>query len=269
MNKEIVYLIHTPDYLPKYMEILDKMGRDVYLLSYKKPVKYKNSIFFPCTYGEGKNKLAEIVSRKYKYYLFMDEDGEVFMRDPSLSHLNALEKFENLLLEYEPAIGSPSFPNCSNKKKIKKGEIETTWMPDTGCMAFHRDAMKICYPMYYRLDIINMDWTEQINWVTFRLAFEKYILSFFDICWENGLHRGGRVKYRRRYFWDKFYKTSLLYEEDKKKIDEGFKWRNGRSSTGIKYKKPYPGEYLELAEDFKKRVKKDHNIWKNNPFING
>ena len=66
MKKDIVYLVQTPDYIPPFVPELEARGRDVIILSYRKPLKYKKNIFM------------EVFGLVWlPYYVFKDAGGWV------------------------------------------------------------------------------------------------------------------------------------------------------------------------------------------------
>ncbi|MHA1469000.1 MAG: hypothetical protein ACTSSP_00410 [Candidatus Asgardarchaeia archaeon] len=261
MAKEIAYLVQTSDYIPKYVKTLEEMGRDVYILSWKKPVEYKNSIFFPnSTCWEGKNKLAEIVPKKYLYYVCLENDLELRIRKdkyPEDEGKNPWQIFDDFLLEYQPAIGTVYY------NFINKIEHQTTIL-----LAFHSDAFKVCFPVYTNFDRVSWWWTETCHMLTFFYAFYMYTLHVDKIGFVNKYH-GHYDRISCNKYFSKIWKESFLQQIDK----DNFKyvWSHFVSDpiTYILPKKILPGDYKKMAKNFKDRVDKNHVIWRDNPFING
>jgi len=258
MNKEIAYLIQTPDYIPDYVRTLEEMGRDVYILSWEKPVEHKNSIFFPNgTCWTGRNKLAEIVPKKYLYCVFTEDDLELRIKDEN-TNKNPWEIFDNFLLEYKPAIGAVFFRD--HDKKVKK-------FYDTIIMGMHKDTIDICFPVYTDFDQTSWLWATIFHLIITILAFEPYILSCDELLTINKYHREYPRKGKFR-FLCKLFKNALLREEDRNTIDYIFSLVHSIFIIPRYYNKICPNGYKEMAEDFKKRVNKNHIFWKDNPFIN-
>jgi len=280
MNKDIAYLVQTPDYIPDFVKIIEDMGRDVYILSWKKPLEHKNNIFLPdSTVWEGRNKQAEMVPKEYLYYVFLDEDVELHIRDeryPEEVGKNPWKIFEDFLLEYEPAIGTAIYiwPIFEEQEIIElyvddTKDANTIKIHDPIISAIHKDALKLFSPLYTGFDETGWWWTTMLYLEHVALAFKSCVLQCNKIILQNKLHRwtGKYTKRKPRQFFHKLYKSSLLYEKDKERarlIGVPF-WVH---SLDGRYKKPYPGKYKEMVEDFKNRINKNHIIWKDHPLLN-
>jgi len=273
MNKKIVYLVQTSDYIPDYVKVLEDMGRDVYILSYKEPVKHENSIFFPnSTFATGRNKLAGIVPKDYLYYVFLDDDVNLLVREeryPEDEGKNPWKIFDDFLLEYEPAIGtaycgrgtsnSPMLTYLSDEETNTLKEFEVI------IMAIHKDIMNICFPMYTGFDDSSWFWTCTSHLLFMAAISKSSLLQCNKLLLLNKFHRGETSQHIRsnKLLYD-ICKKSLLCQEDK---DNAYVLWVNREPAG-EYEKPYPGKYKKMAEDFKNRIDKNHVIWKDHPFIN-
>jgi len=277
--EEIVYLIQAPDYIPDHVQMIEDIGREVYILSWKKPVKHKNNIFFPdSTWTEGRNKLAEIVPKKYLYYVFLDDDVDLNIQIknyPEDANKNPWKIFENFLLEHKPAIGS-----CFCFYPVLKGNLVPKYLDDAMDImtvkehepilsAVHKDAMKLCFPIYTGFDKISIYWASGIYTRNIILAFKSCILQCNKIVLKNTdrlRHTGKYLLYPGKFFHE-LYKSSFLKETDKDIITlmSSPSWLY---SPDKEYKRPYPYKYKEMVEDFKTRVNKKHILWRNHPFIN-
>lgn len=151
--KNFLYLTQTESCLPRHFKRPDQLGPangdsyDMLVLSYKHPCtdtlqQYTNVEYVytgkNTTWSTGRNLLFEHIkknSRKYLYYIFMDDDIELYFSEPyQFFHLenphlqdklqakvvekylalreqrmksgnNVFREFEKFLLEFEPAVG--------------------------------------------------------------------------------------------------------------------------------------------------------------------
>ena len=272
MNKEIVYLVQTSDYIPDFVRTLEKMGRDIYLLSYKKPVSHKNSTFlFDCALSEGRNKLAEIVPKDYLYYVFLDDDLELLIRkDKYPNNRYPWDIYENFLLEYMPAIGTASCDNSSYGGFVSylddSREVNTVKEYECIISGLHKDTLELCFPIFEGFNKVTWYWTGGTLLLTRMLAFYPYILQCNKLIIHNRLHRHHK-KYKRIVdfnFLHKMFQDSLLFEVDKK--EAYVSWDNRFSER--EYKKPDLDKYKKMVKEFKNKVDKKHFLWKDHPFIN-
>jgi len=272
MSKEIAYLVQTPDYIPDYVQVLEDMGRDVYILSYKKPVNHKNNTFlFDCAWSEGRNKLAEIVPKKYLYYVFLDDDLELLIRkDKYPNDKHPWKVYENFLLEHLPAIGTVSCDNSSYGGFVSylddNKEINTVKEYECIISGLHKDTLDLCFPIFGGFNEVTWYWTGGTLLLTRMLAFYPYILQCNRLIINNRFHRHHK-KYKRIVdfnFLYKMFQDSLLLEADKK--EAYVSWENRFSEK--EYKKPYLGKYKKMVKGFKNKVNKKHVIWKDHPLLN-
>jgi len=254
MDNNIAYLVQTPDYIPDYVKILEDMGRDVYIHSWKRPVEHKNNIFFPdSTVWEGRNKLIEAVPKKYLYYVVLDDDLELFIREKKYSEdrgKNPWKVFDDFLIEYEPAVGTLAY---------RFHQKFTTY--DTAVLAFHRDIIDLCFPTFLGFDDISWWWTAYVCLNITILFFDNHILYCDKIRYKNKR----KAEYQRtniyRYL-DKICISSLLEKRDVSFLTS---WN---FSSSHKYKKPRSFKYRDMMENFKDKINKNHIFWRDHPFIN-
>jgi len=273
MSKEIVYLVQTPDYIPDYVQTLEDMGRDVYLLSYKKPIDHKNNIFFPnSTWAEGRNKLVEIVPKKYLYYVLLDDDVELFVREeryPEEIDKNPWEIFEDFLLKHMPAIGSVYCGKASNSGAATyiddTKEINVVRFHNSIISAAHKDVIDVCYPICSHYDSFSWWWPGWIYSTTSMFFLSPFVLQCNKLTFNDRLHR----EYPREINYHdliEIYQDSLLEDGDKEKLAYAFHFRN--SCLHKEYKKPSNGRYKKMAKNFINRIDKSHILWRGHPFIN-
>jgi len=259
MKQDIAYLIQTPDYIPDYVKILEDMGRDVYLLSFKKPLEHKNNIFFPeSTCWEGKNKLAEIVPKKYLYYISVEDDVELYIKEGRcFKNKNPWEVFEHFLIEYKPAVGTIAY-EVTRKRVRCEGSI----------LAYHKDVMKVGFPVYTGFDNLSWWWTGSMHIITLIYAFYLYVYYCDGLEFANKLGREYCRAYSNRLF-NNVWKKSFLYKEDKDNFKRVFYHEQEYPTLFLPPEKFRLGDYAKMAENFKNRVDKNHIFWKDHPFING
>lgn len=143
--KRFLYLIQGKGEPSENLSKLYGEDNDIIFLSWGKPAK--GSIFFPfSTWTEGRNRLyQETLDKDYLYYIFMDED--VYLKTTDVCKKpdkNPWRIFEEYLLEYEPAVGTPFF--FWHKRSM--AEIDTIFSFDLIVNAIHKEALPILLPYY-------------------------------------------------------------------------------------------------------------------------
>ena len=279
MNKNFVYITQSPDFIPPFVEELESRGREVYILTYRKPVRHKRNIFMPqSTWGQGRNFVARLLKReKYLYNIFLDEDTTLKVRDSfsKYKNKNVWDLYEEFLLKYEPSIGLPRY---TPRNYTKEGEeVNTLYQYDHIILGIHRDVMPLHFPLATQFDHISWYWSQVLINHVIAVACPSSILQ----CNYIDTYNGGHVSYPQVCsfgFLTKLLKQALLDKNDQKRLlkyeklgKEGSKrytsyWFQFRGDG--EYVKPYNGQYKDLINAFKTRIDKKSSIWKHNPFIN-
>ena len=263
--KRFAYLIQSPDYVPSFVKDIKTNDSDVYILTFKKPIDYPNSIFCPaknCTWTNGRNKLAEMVMDKgYLYNIFMDDDI-ILKIDPKMADnkKNPWRMFEDFLLTHQPALGT-----CRYKKKHffdPSKKVDTTYQCDGMLNAIHRDMMKFHYPLCNNFDNKSWWWSQFFAICKMAVFYKGYVLQCNSINMINPRH----FSYPQAYgfqFAKKIFLSTLLHQKDKDMIVPNF-LKNVVNNGEVKTYEE--GVYIELAKRASERVKKDSIIWKNIKF---
>lgn len=192
-EKYFLYLIQGPSDLPNELEQSLKTNRsELVMLSYKEQSK-SSTLYFPnSTWTQGRNLLYHYAKRLeesknvlFKYWIFLDEDVKL--------NVEQLRKFENFLLEYEPAVGIPKIPwnprtiiqESSRKQQLENGGILPVYHFDAIFNAFHREAVEWLLPYNNSFDSSSW-WTSQLILIhKAGMWFQSHVLEFSEMTVSN------------------------------------------------------------------------------------
>jgi len=110
---------------------------DVYYVTHDNPDEGAMSFNKGCNWAYNRNYLAENITRKYDYYIFIDYDV-VFHID------NVEEAIEGCLEEYYPAVMTPV---NAKKEKVIKGKIENNPCTNNHIKIVHHSLVDYFFPM--------------------------------------------------------------------------------------------------------------------------
>jgi hypothetical protein len=192
--KNFLYLIQGPSELPSHLEsILKTNYSEVVMLSFKEQTS-KTTLFFPnSTWTQGRNMLFHYAKRLeqrtnclFKYWIFLDEDVRL--------DAVQLRRFEQFLLDYEPAVGVPKIPWNPRISSPSTG-IAGDWkvLPvyhfDGIFNAFHREAVEWLLPYNASFDDSSW-WTSQLILIhKAGMWYQSHILEFTDLVASNPFSR--------------------------------------------------------------------------------
>ncbi|KAJ7389255.1 hypothetical protein OS493_032723 [Desmophyllum pertusum] len=228
-GSEIVYLVQAQscisEHFSSFIKLESSTKRDVIVLSWGKQcldsstnlssvvyVYEKNT-----TWSFGRNILYHLAlkrNKKYRYYVFMDEDIEFFFTSNTTQDIaywkeakHPLEAFENFLRSYEPAIGLCNY--CSRcGKLLANGSyvpalccsprtaagnlppiLPVTIAFDAAVNAFHTKAIQHLLP--YRLDYEEISWWESQKYVILSsdVQFRGQVVRYTPVTAINNEHR--------------------------------------------------------------------------------
>jgi hypothetical protein len=264
--KKIAYLIQSSDCVPEIVSELETDNSDVYILTFKHPIDYPNSIFCPaerCTWTDGRNELAKLIMDKgYIYNIFLDDDIELVIDSKfSDSSQNPWRMFENFLMEYKPALATCRF----GKKHFfdPSKSVNTLYHFDGMFNAIHKEILKFYYPLPNYFDSTSWWWSQLFAISKMAVFFKGCVLQNNTIELINHRH----MKYPRKYgfqFAQKLFSATLKYQKDKDLLVKNF--LKDIVSNG-EIEQYYEGKYTNLAKQASTRVKKDNIIWKNVEFF--
>jgi len=194
-RKKFIYLGMYSGVAPDYYNDLVGSNSDLMWLTYKEAVP--GAIFFPnSSWAQGRNRLYREALEKekrqgwrYLYYIFFDGDVRMGPVNPWWNTtVSGWRKFEEFLLNYEPAIGLPDFrytyPKDFNPGYTVKTEVCPMYHYDAIVNAFHREAAEVVLPYDESWDHISW-WYTQLA-----LIYKSYVLfrknnmeHYFTVMW--------------------------------------------------------------------------------------
>ena len=151
--KRFLYLAQVEGDLPDRLRVLQSDDSDIRFVSWRTRSADPRGIFYPhSSWTEGRNRLfKEIAGTGYEYYIFLDDDVEMHVRDGRPG--NGWRAFEAFLSEYEPAVGVARY-----MWHLQGGVLDLS-LPVQGIRffdalvnAFHREAVHALLPYYDGLD---------------------------------------------------------------------------------------------------------------------
>jgi hypothetical protein len=144
---KIAYLVQCRKHWD-YLFELQTDTTDLYVLTFKKPLRYPKgitSIYYPkSSWNTGRNKLYEVASQKdYDYYVFLDDD---VVLDVHAKNWHPFRYLEACLNYYSPAAMAGNYDNISKIQKGKGLEFHTLKYHDACVSALHKDVAKKVLP---------------------------------------------------------------------------------------------------------------------------
>lgn len=158
---KIAYLVQCRKHWD-YLFELQTDTTDLYVLTFKKPLRYPKgitSIYYPkSSWNEGRNKLYEVAKAKgYDYYVFLDDDVILNVADKQWHPFRYLEAMINY---YSPAALVGNFDWHFGNVKRFDNEIQTIYQTDACCYAMHKDVAEKVLPYNTKWDKISW-WNSQ------------------------------------------------------------------------------------------------------------
>ena len=239
--KKFIYLVQSEENIKKLSKQLPTSDSDVIFLTWERPVN--NAIFFPLsTWAEARNRLyQEVFNTNYLYYIFVDGDADLKFTELSKNTKKSPWRvFENYLLKFLPAFGTPRF--FWNKQVSE--EVQTVYHYDATINAIHREALNVLLPIYDGDDMESW-WNSGIYFLHLTsMLYRNHVFQFNTVEVVNRAHR----IYPRHYDWEKIdykFKTSILST----KLTSNFQPHNplSQSSNGTVKKKSVSYAYTKEA----------------------
>lgn len=167
-----------------YFSSLESEDSDCIILSFREQLKNrKNSIYRPNTsWSQGRNMLLEEAyktQKKYEYYIFMDDDARIVVKNSNMK--DGLQKFKETLLQNRPAIGFPDYfwhlrdtseHNRFSTQEIRSKSFNSPMFFDACINAFHSSIIKEILPYQDKFD--------SINWWLSQEIMNHYISKFIN-----------------------------------------------------------------------------------------
>jgi len=171
---------------------LQSQSADLITLTYdmdidEPDVTWVTNIYLPkSTWAEGRNhqlKYAINSAIDYLYYIFLDDDVSI--------EKGSYNEFENLLLEYQPAVGLPLCDAIkSSDRYVKKLRVQHPVAMDQLVQAYHRSVVKekIALPFVTEFDSLSWWYSCEINQFLILRYYRGHVMQFNTIQVHNGNH---------------------------------------------------------------------------------
>lgn len=193
-------------------------------------------------WSEGRSYLYEMVKGKYSFYIFIDDDIDILLRDPKEDIAVCLK---NQLLKYKPIHGS--FPNNQWPKKYfinNYGEAFKMKGGDLCVQLFRDDFASLMFPTWMHGSSRSMWYAQYIAHILFPNE-SLYLNKFMAINTRNEPHHDNSLK-----SYNDILKITSFFEEKIKKQS---------LKKLFNYWAPYSYSNLEIKNinKFKYKVSKD------------
>eukprot|EP00854_Cymbomonas_tetramitiformis_P001901 gene1901-2584_t len=205
-TKKYMYAYQTAGgTLPDNMKMFEnRTNSDVMILTYKQDHRAETRegvhfVYGPnTTWTTGRNLLLQEIKQhelrqgwKYKYVTLMDHDIIFTTKSP-------LSKFERVLQNYEPAVGTAAIPgrDGDTKKYAKQGPILAVCAFDALFNAFHHEALDILLPYDQRYEAMSWYCSQQDIILRSSAMYKHHVLEVRHVKITNDEHseypKGGR-----------------------------------------------------------------------------
>uniref|UniRef100_A0A7S0R053 Glycosyltransferase family 92 protein n=1 Tax=Pyramimonas obovata TaxID=1411642 RepID=A0A7S0R053_9CHLO len=187
--------------LPAHMKIFEgRANSDCFIMTFKKEMVGKPtyntrdaSTFYhygPGTsWTTGRNEMLRIIKLrehlqgwKYEYITLMDDD--IMFRNTK----KPLDKFEQFLEEYQPAVGAVSIPERDGKKVLKKGTVWPVCAFDALFNAFHHEAVDVLLPYDARYEKMSWYCSQQDIIIRTSAMYKNHVLELRTVQIHNDEH---------------------------------------------------------------------------------
>lgn len=188
-TKDFCFLIQARED-SDYFDQFQSDDSDCLVLFFKNRENRKNSIFAPNTsWSEGRNLLLKnsYVDKKYKYYVFMDDDAKIKLKSDQNC---GIEEFKKLLIENEPSIGFPDyFWHLGGSGRFLYQKRDTQFNNpvffDACVNAFHEKTIKEILPYEEKFDSISWWLSQEIMNHYVRFFLDNSVMQFNSIITHN------------------------------------------------------------------------------------
>ncbi len=196
MPKEFLYLIQaSAARLPPHLALAGRPSSDAIFLTFDMPAD--GALFLEkCTWGEGRNRLAELARARpgYAYYIFLDDDV-VFAKGD-------FDRFEEMLRRWRPALACPVFIpksrftvlgigggllrppfRCLQAQLLRRGDGQMT--------ALHRTVLEdgLLFPLQTHFDPLSWWCTSSTLQILAVNLYGRHMLQFNPVAVRNEEHR--------------------------------------------------------------------------------
>ena len=209
-----LYLVQTESCLPQNLASPEVLGDpsscncDVLVLNYKErcsniSLPHVEYVFnSSTTWTTGRNLLYDLAMKRneiYNYYIFMDDDIELYIIEEELENMNPWRAFESSLKSVEPAVGVLSeitpLQSLYQLRKAYNCTLNGTheYIPkvyfDPALTAFHYKVVQHILPYSARFDNITWCYSHFDIDIKCELMFRGQVVQHTNIMIKNTKHR--------------------------------------------------------------------------------
>jgi hypothetical protein len=173
---------------------------EVIQLVWRASYEAEGVVFYPnSSWTQGRNRLFdEMRSRfpcvEFQYAVFLDDDAELEeVLDYGMNTGNAWRTFEKYLIEWEPAVGFPSYqysPKLSD-------EVQTVFNFDQIVVAYHWESWPVLLPYTEVFDDQSWWYCATVQQVLCAAFYNSYRIQFNAVKAINPIHRGIEGVYKK------------------------------------------------------------------------
>ena len=159
----------------------------------------KNVVFYPnSSWTQGRNRLFEEMHARYpgvefQYAVFLDDDAELEeVGDFGMNTGNAWRTFERYLMEWEPAVGIPSYQYAPKSAH----ETQTVFNFDQIVVAYHWETWPVLLPYTEVFDDQSWWYCATVQNVLCTAFYNSYRIQFNAVKAFNPMHRTSEGQYK-------------------------------------------------------------------------
>lgn len=263
--RRFLYLFQVEQDLPDHLRDAAGPDSDVRFLSYRARSNDPRSVFYPSSsWSQGRNRLLrEVVGGDWLYFIFGDADVRLEFTargaESLARRLSPWRAFEEFLLAYEPAVGTPAYAWHLSGMWDLAQETQTLRFFDPVLNAFHREALPALLPYYDLLDEACADYSGSIVCSTAADLYPGHVMQTNRVRALNPYSLRG---YTERLLTkpETLYLESLRDPRDAARYLRQPEWSQlPHPGMGVPRRKA--ASYRVTAEEMASRYLLDHPIW--------
>lgn len=263
--KRFLYLFQVEQDLPPALAPAAAADSDVLFVSYRARSSDPRSIFYPhSSWTQGRNRLLkEALGGPYHYFVFGDGDVrlELTRRGAAVAgrRRDPWRVFEEFLLEYEPAIGSPSYFWHLSGKHDDRADVQTLRFFDPVLNAFHHEALVPLLPYYDLLDNESEQYSGSVVSAIAAGLYPGHVLQTNRVRVVNPVsHRGDTERLMTKA--ETLYLESLRDDGQAQGFLRQLEWASS-PHPGMGEPRAKTAWYHLSDDDLSHRYRLDHTLW--------
>jgi hypothetical protein len=260
--KRFLYLTQTSQDLPERLRGLEGPDSDIRFLSWRAPSTDPRSVFYPhSSWTQGRNRLLlEGAGTGYLYYVFLDDDVVLDSVD-GREERNPWRVLEELLLEYEPAVGFPRYEwHLVGGHDDTTKAVQSLRFFDAVLNAFHREAVWHLLPYYDLLDDESECYSQNVLCSVAASLYPGHLLQFNGLSLTNLEHRRTDREFAL-FKPEQLFLTSLRSASERSRF---LRQTVGVGARHVALGKPQAKQgrsYAVSPDEHERRFLGDHPLW--------